>query len=161
VPISVLELLKYSQQWRATETFAVAPLTGPQPILQGARVAVVLFLCLPPLLILIVAAAVLQGFDSLWLVLPGVIALPAYALIPSLLSNPTPLSNPIEQAQSARNVPVTMGSMFVAMLTSGLATAAKVFGVLPWFLLIEACASAGICFLLWNLGAKAVWRSLD
>jgi len=161
VPLSALNLLKFSQQWRASEVFVAAPITGPAPLLQGARVAVVLFLSVPMLIVLTVFMAATHGLSAVWLILPGVIALPVYAMIPGVTGNATPLSNPIEEAKSMSNLPVMMGSMFAAMAIGGLATAASVMGFLAYFLVLESIASLILCLILRTAVSRSTWRSYD
>jgi len=161
IPLSALNLLKFSQQWRAADVFIAAPLVGPAQILQGARVAVVSFLALPMLLGLAIFAAVTQGFSSLWVILPGVIALPVYALIPGIIGNATPLSNPLEEAKSMNNMPIMMVSMLGAFGVAGAATAAAAVGFLPLFLIAEVVVSGVLCFVLNSIVAKSTWRVYD
>jgi hypothetical protein len=116
VPMSALNLLKFSQQYRAAEVFVAAPLEGPAPLLQGARVAVVFFLTLPMLLGLSIFFAVMHGISGIEMMVAGLFALPVYAMIPGTFDNSTPLSNPIEEAKSLNNMPVMMLSASCSVL---------------------------------------------
>ena len=161
VPLTALNLLKFSQQYRAADVFVAAPILGPAPILQGARVAVVTFLTLPLLAGLSIFAVVTQGGDSLWFVLVGAIALPIYTLIPGATGDATPLSNPIEEAKSARNMPVMMLSLFGAIGLAGAATGASALGFFFPFLAVEMVVSLIICYFLQLQVAKRKWRLYD
>lgn len=161
LPFTALLLIKYSQQWRAAEVFVAAPIAGPSRVLQGARVAVILVLGLPTFGLLVVATAFLQGMAALWLILPGLIALPVYSLIPSLMANSTPLSNPIEEAQSAANFPITILSLAVAMVLAGVGTGAQYMGLLAPFLAVEAAVSVLLCLVLSKRASNRTWPAWD
>ena len=161
VPLTALNLLKFSQQYRAADVFVAAPILGPAPILQGARVAVVTFLTIPLLAGLAIFAAFSQGGASLWFVLVGVIALPIYTLIPGATGDATPLANPVEEAKAAKNMPVMMASIFGAIGLAGIATGAAAFGFLYPFLAVETVVSFMICYFLQLRVAKSTWRLYD
>jgi len=161
VPLSALNLIKFSQQYRAAEVFIAAPIVGPAPLLQGARVAVMFFLCVPMLIMLLAFVVIMEGPSSVWLILPGVIAMPAYALIPGIIGNATPLSNPMEEAKSMNNMPIMMLSTFGAMGIGGVATTASSMGFLAIFLIIETISSVALCCFLYSITKKATWRVYD
>jgi ABC-2 type transport system permease protein len=161
LPLTALNLLKFSQQWRAAEVFVAAPIAGPGPILQGARVAVMLFLGLPLVLALVAYVVFTRHFDYLWLVLAGLIAMPVYAMIPGIMENATPLSNPIEEAKSTSNFPIMMLSMFGSFCIAGVATFASAIGYLAYFLIAEAVAAVLLCLAMKKLVARHGWRTYD
>jgi len=161
LPLTALNLIRFSQQWRATEVFIAAPIAGPAPLLQGARVAVMLFLGLPLVLALCAYVLFTGHYSFLWLVLAGLIAMPVYAMIPGVMENATPLSNPIEEAKSTSNFPVMMLSMFGSFLVAGAATAAAAMGFLAYFLILEAAVAIFLCFVMQKIVARRGWRVCD
>ncbi len=161
VPLSALNLLKFSQQYRASDVFIAAPLPGPAPLMQGARVAVVFFLTLPMMVALSIFFVATRGISSLGMVLSGLFALPIYAMIPGAFENAAPLSNPIEEAKSLNNMPVMMLSIFGSIGVAGGATLFASLGLLPVFWVIEAIVSAIACVLMHRLTLKRGWRTYD
>ncbi len=102
IPLLALTMLKYSQQWQASDIFRAAPVLGPAEICHGARRAVLCFLVFPMLTIIGTVILLVHGPGrELLLLLPGLIALPVYALVPGLLGKAIPLSAPIEEGKSA------------------------------------------------------------
>lgn len=161
LPLTALNLLKFSQHWRAAEVFVASPIQGPGPLLQGARVAVMLFLGLPLVLVLTAYVAFTGHLENLWLVLAGVIAMPVYAMIPGTVDNSTPLSNPIEEAKSTSNFPIMMLSMFGSFFVAGAATAASALGYLAYFLVLETVIAVALCLFLQKQVNRHGWRSYD
>ncbi len=161
IPLMALNLLKYSQQWRASEVFVAAPLEGPAPILQGARTAVMFYLCLPLIVALSIIMVIMRGPSALMLILAGAIATPVYALLPGLTGNATPLSNPLEESKKAAAFPLMMLSMFGSFGVAGAATFASSLGFLWLFLIIEAIISIVLCTFLKAIEARARWPKFD
>ena len=161
VPLSALNLLRFSQQWRAAEVFLAAPIAGPGPLLQGARIAVLLLLSLPMVILLFVFAAIFLGPATLWLLLPGVLALPVYSMIPAVFENAVPLSNPQEEAKSMNSFPILMLSMLGSFGIAAAAMALSAIGLLPYFLIGELAAVVGICLLFRAKIAKSRFRVYD
>ena len=161
LPLTALQLLKFSQQWRAAEVFISAPIAGPAPLIQGGRVAVVTFLCFPMILALSIFCVISEGPRSLLLVLAGVLALPVFSLLPSVIGNSTPLSNPTEEAKSANNMPIMMLSTFAALGVAAAATAASYFGLIGVFLIVEAAISGVVSLFLQRIVARQTWRLYD
>ena len=142
-PLMGLNLLQYSQQWQAADIFRCAPMAGPAPLCHGARRAVLLILTLPLALVFGgVALLIRHNLSELFLLLPGLVALPVYALIPSRLGRSVPLSVPTEEAKSAGRGLWMMLAMFTSMGLGGLALVAQHKGWFWWFLLAETAVAA-------------------
>jgi hypothetical protein len=161
VPLMALNMLKYSQQYRASDVFIAAPIRGPGPLIHGARVAVTAILCVPLLMVLAIFIGVTQGAAALLLILPGAIAMPAYALVPGLFGDITPLSSPQEEAKSASNFPIMMVSLAGSFGLAGLASVTSAMGLLPYFLILEAIVSVVLCIFINAIVAKSSWRIVD
>lgn len=149
IPMYGLEILRYSQQWQAADVFRAAPMTGPMPLCDGARKAVLIFLTLPLLLMFgALVMVICRSVTELSLLLPGILAIPVYALIPSFRSQPVPLSCPTEEAKSAGRGMFMVGVMFVSMIVSGIAFWAWHAGWFWWLILAETilviCLYAGM-----------------
>jgi hypothetical protein len=120
IPLLALNLLRYSQQWQAADLFRVAPIAGPGPLCHGARRAVLLFLTLPFLAAMgLIAWWACRDSRDLLLMLPGVMALPAFAMVPCIGGRAVPLSEASEEAKSASRGLVILGAMAVVLGVSG------------------------------------------
>lgn len=162
VPLLALGLLRYSQQWQASDIFRAAPLAGPGPIIHGARRAVLCILTLPLLLVVLALGALLHNDPSqMLLFLPGLIALPIYSLIPGLRGKSIPLSLPTEEGKSAGRGVTMILVMFVSMALSGVATVARMFGWFHWLILIEAVIVLSLYFPLRASISSAPWPPME
>jgi hypothetical protein len=162
VPLLALNLLQYSQQWQAADLFRIAPIRGPGPLCHGARRAVILLLAIPVLILCALVLFLLRGDAArLLLLLPGAIALPAYAMFTPGGADAVPLSHPSEEAKSAARGLVMMGAMFVTVALAAAAAAAWSSGWFVAFLAIEAGLSAALC--LWSRRAlvQARWSKWE
>lgn len=162
VPAFGLKLLRYSQQWQASDLFRAAPLPGPAPLCHGARRAVLLFLGLPLIVCLGGLSWVLQrDISQLVLLLPGMIALPVLSLIPCLGGNAVPLSLASEEATAAGRSLHMLGMMVVAMALSGVALWARAHGWFWWLILAESLAAVGIRAWMRASIASARWPPME
>ena len=161
VPLSALNLLRYSQQWRAAEVFLAAPIAGPAALLTGARVAVLLFMSLPMVALLFGYVLLFERPATLLLLLPGVIALPVYAMIPAMFDNAVPLSNPQEEAKSLNSFPILMVSAFGSFGIAGAAVACAAAGWFSYFLVVETAAAVSVCMIFRTHIAKRSFRVYD
>lgn len=162
VPAFGLSLLRYSQQWQASDLFRAAPLAGPAPLCHGARLASLLFLGLPLIVCLGGLFGVLQGdLSHLVFLLPGAIALPVLALIPCLGGNAVPFSLPGEEAKAASRGLSMFGMMMAAMALSGLVLAARAYGWFWWLIMAESMAALAIRAWLRARVATARWSSME
>ena len=138
IPMLGLELLRYSQQWQAADLFRIAPMPGPAQLCHGARRAVLLLLTLPLLLLLGLTAWLLPNDVSrLWLLLPGMVALPVFALLPCLSGNAVPLSRATEEAKSAGRGLTMIGATIISAMLAGVAAWSWTGGWFKGFLLVE------------------------
>ncbi|MEY4546241.1 MAG: hypothetical protein RL685_2436 [Pseudomonadota bacterium] len=161
-PMTVLSILRFSQQWQATEIFRVAPLPGPAAIFRGARRAVLVVLTLPLILLLAGLALLLRvpGQDLL-LLLPGMLAMPVYPLFVCLDAKGLPLSQPTDEAHAAGRGLRLVGVMLIAMLVSAIGAAARTAGWLWWLLLVEAIGVALMYVSLRSRLSAVSWSSVE
>src|ERR1035437_11044408 len=97
-----LGLLQVSQQWQAADIFRVAPITGPAALSHGGRRAGMALIALPMMLLFcLIVMLVDRNPSHLPLILPGLVALPAYAIYACLGGKGVPLSRPPDEAQAA------------------------------------------------------------
>jgi hypothetical protein len=162
IPMLGVSLLRYSQQWQATDVFRAAPIAGPAPLCQGARQAVLCCLTLP--LVLIVAAIMVltqPNGSSVLLLIPGVIATPVFALVPSLSGKGVPLSQPGEEAKSANRGLSMIGVTMIAMALSGIVAVAWSFGWFWWLILVELVVVAVLYVALRQKAETVRWDSME
>ena len=146
IPLTVLQMLEYSEHWRASEIFRFTPNGRWQPLFHGARKATLALLAFPSLLVLAGIVLAFKPFDSkLLLLLPSVVILPLWSLVPGIMETWLPLSKPFDVASRAYRGCMTMAVvMTVSGILSALAWFSLDYGVLPWFLLAVAIAGAGV-----------------
>jgi hypothetical protein len=161
-PLLALSMLKYSQQWQASDIFRSAPVLGPAEICHGARRAILCFLVFPMLVAIGSVIILLHGFSSqLLLFLPGVIALPVYALVPGLIGKAIPLSSPIEEGKSAGRGLAMILVMFISMALSGIAVFLFSQGYFWPFLAVETTVVI-VVYIIMRLAFKNVrWQSAE
>lgn len=162
VPLIVMSILQYSQQWQAADVFRSAPTRGPASIYNGARRAVICFVAIPMLAAMGLITFVIEGFRSeMPLLLPGVVALPVYSLIPGLFGRAIPLSKPIEEGKAAGRGLSMILVMFVSIGISGIASALWWQGWFWPFLLAETVVSIGIYIGMRFALANVQWTSAE
>ena len=162
IPMLALNLIRYSQQWQAGDLFRVAPMTGPSPLCDGARRAILCFLTLPVLVVFAVLVYLLgRGSSHLPLLIPGIIALPVYAMVPCIGGKAVPLSLPTEEAKSAGRGLSMIGVMVISAVLAAAATLAWSQGFFKWFLIAEIIGAACTYTAMRSLTARARWPSLD
>jgi hypothetical protein len=162
IPAMALNLLQYSQQWRAADLFRAAPLAGPAAVCHGSRKAVLILLMLPLVLLFAGGAWLVRGdADVLLLLLPGVLPLPVLALVPHLGGKGVLLSQPVEQAKSVSRGLTLMGTMLAAIAVSAVAMAARQVGMFVPFLAVETVCVAGMYFLLCRSLNRAAWPASE
>jgi hypothetical protein len=162
VPMLGLQLLQYSQQWQAADVFRVAPMPGPSGLCDGARRAVLLFLAAPMLVLVGLIVWWLPGATAqLWLLLPGILALPIYALIPSVTGKGVPLSIPTDAAKAAGRGLSMIGVMLVSFALAGAAEWSWRQG---WFWRLVAVEAVAVVIfyvgLRWRL-ARVRWSAAE
>lgn len=161
VPMLALNLLRYSQQWQASELFRAAPMAGPAPLWQGARTAVAVVLTAPILLMSTLIICVrIDAISLVGLLLPGLISLPVYGLIPCAEAKTGPLSMPTDSAANVRRGILMMTISLFAAVLSALATWAWIANWFSTFILIEASFAAAIAAALLNNLRRKTWTSL-
>jgi len=156
------DLLKFSQQWPASDVFRIAPLAGPARICDGARRAVICFLSLPAVAAFaLIVWCIRQGPAQLPLLLPGIIAMPLFALYPHLGGKAVPLSMPSEDAKSAGRGLKMIAVMMLSMALSGLAIWSWSFGWFHWLLLGETTLALALYTLMHKSLASAPWPAME
>lgn len=162
IPLLALGLLRYSQQWQASDLFRIAPLDGPAPVCHGARTAVHCFLTLPLLICFVVIIGWKSGgTENLPLLLPGLISIPIYGLIPCLKGKAVPFSMPPEEGKAAGRGLTYLGAFFVSAALSGVALMAWSMGWFAWLLAVEAVTVIVLMFVLRRMIAASQWPSID
>lgn len=160
-PMTALRLLRYSQQWEASDLFRVAPIPGPAAMCHGARRAVLCFIALPLLVAFAAISVALSGLGAQQLLfLPGAITLPLYSLIPCLDGDAVPLSHPIEEARAASRGLVMIAAMLSSAALAGIATAAWTMGWFWQFLLAESVAVAALYAWLRGRMSNLAWQPI-
>jgi hypothetical protein len=161
VPLLGLNLLKYSQQWQASDIFRIAPTSGPAAICNGARRAVLCF-SLPVFIAIGTAIIAMQGFNSrIFLLLPGLIAVPVYSLIPALIGRAIPLSTPVEEGKSAGRGITMIFAMFIGIALSGVAYSLWNLGWFWPFIGAEAIVVCGLYIGMRIALEKIRWPSAE
>jgi ABC-2 type transport system permease protein len=162
VPLLALSIVRYSQQWQASDIFRVAPMLGPAQLCHGARRAVLLVLAFPVLAVFGALVALLHPSpENLQLVLPGLIGLPLFALVPCLGGSAVPLSLPTEEAKAANRGGTIMVVMLVAFVLSGLGLWARSGGWFWWLVGVEAVGVALLYIPLRQRVDAARWSLLE
>jgi ABC-2 type transport system permease protein len=162
VPLLALTMIRYSQQWQASDIFRVAPMLGPAQLCHGARRAVLLVLTLPVLAVFGALVALLHPSpQNLQLVVPGLIGIPLFALVPCLGGAAVPLSLPTEEAKAANRGATMIVVMLVAFALSGLGLWARSGGWFWWLVGVEAVAVALLYIPLRQRVGAARWSSLE
>lgn len=162
VPLLGIHVLRYSQQWQASDLFRLAPIPGPGRLCHGARRAVQFCLTLPLVLLFGVIAWLVTG-KTLYalLLLPGVIALPVYGMVACSGGKAVPLSLPIEEGKAAARGVIFIGSMAVAPLLAAIASWAWSAGWFVWLLLVETIVGATIYATIRSSLTNMRWSSMD
>lgn len=162
VPLVAISLLRYSQQWQASDLFRVAPVAGPGPISHGTRRAAMVFLAVPALVLFAVIAWFAQrDFEHMLLLLPGIIAVPLYAMIPCLNGKGVPFSFPGEEAKSAKQGLRMLAVTFISFPLAGLTSWAWSQGWFWWFVLGEAVVIAAVYAILRARVSGLAWDSME
>jgi ABC-2 type transport system permease protein len=162
VPLIGISLLRYSQQWQASDLFRVAPMSGPGAISHGMRRAAMVFLAGPALILFVLISWFAQrDFEHMLLLLPGLIALPVYALIPCLNGKGVPFSHPGEEAKSARQGLRMLVVTFISFPLAGLTSWAWSSGWFWWLVLGEVVVVAGVYAILRASINGLRWDSME
>lgn len=125
LPLMSMQVIEYSEQWRAAEIFQFTPCGRWQQVFHGARKA---SLCLITLPVLAVIVAVIfffkHGSSQFLLLVPSLIVLPLWSLVPGIADPWLPLSKQFDgRKQSARGC----GMMGIVFAVSG------ILGSMAWY----------------------------
>jgi len=162
VPLVGISLLRYSQQWQASDLFRIAPVSGPGAISHGTRRAAMVFLALPALVLFALIAWFAQrDFEHMLLLLPGIIAVPLYAMIPCLNGKGVPFSFPGEEAKSARQGLRMLAVTFISFPLAGLTSWAWSNGWFWWFVFGEIVVVASVYAILRARVSGLRWDSME
>jgi hypothetical protein len=161
MPPIAIGLLQYSQQYRASDIFLIAPVPSPSPLIRGARIAVLLYICLPMMIVLEIAAMIIIGPTSIPMVLTGAIAMPVFATAAGLLNEGAPLSNPTDPSKRAATTLSMFGTMFLAVIVAGGAAFVQSMGYIWYFLAGEAILSYVACRVLGKRVDRRPWKLED
>jgi len=162
VPMLSLGILRYSQQWQASDIFRAAPMPGPGPLCHGARRAVLCILTLPMLLIFgLIVWAIHRNSSDLCLLLPGIVSLPVYALVPAVFGHSVPLSVPPEEAKSAGRGLSMLAVMFISMGLAALSYFSWMGGWFWEFFAGETVLAVIIYFVMRAMLNSMRWKSAE
>jgi ABC-2 type transport system permease protein len=118
---------------------------------------VIPFLLALGLMLLLTRAHPLQW----WLLLPGLISLPAYSMIPASDGEAVPLSRPGDEAKSASRGLVMMGASFVSIVIAALAWWAWRTGWFWQFVAVEAAIAIFLYVGMRRSMLRLTWSSLE
>jgi hypothetical protein len=140
LPLQTIDLLQYSQHWRASDVFRAAPMLGPAALFDGARWAVLVLLTLPLAILLGILVSVIPHGDPL-LLIPGMLGVPIYALYPGLGGHAVPLSLPTEDAKGTKRALSYILMMILSAGVGGIGAWARYAG---WFWRFVAAEGIGV-----------------
>lgn len=162
LPLMALNLLQFSSQWQASDLFRYSPMPGPGTLIHGARLAVMILVAIPALLLLTLAVFFIPGAAAhMEMLLPGVIAMPVYAYLAGAFGKTIPLSRPGEEAKSAGRGLTLILMMMSSFIVSGIAIAADKFGNFGWYLVTETILAVGLCLILGKVINSLKWPVLE
>jgi ABC-2 type transport system permease protein len=162
IPLMALTLVPFSQQWQAADIFRIAPLAGPAQLCHGARRAVLTLLTLP-MLGALGAAVMMLGRDvsRLVLILPGMIALPAYAMYACRNGQAVPFSKPPDDSRAAQRSLSMWAVMAISGVLSGIAVVASKLGFYPVMLVVETGVALFVYASMRASLGEVKWPSID
>lgn len=161
LPIMAMNLLKYSQDWQASDIFHATPTPGPGLLIIGARKAVLCLLVVPAVIVMAAAFWWMSGnVRSLEALLPGLLALPFYSRVVACKAEHLPLSTPGDEARSAGRGLFVFGAMMSAMALGGVAATAKHFGFFYPFLVVELTIVCSLAIAMDRKARGLVWERL-
>lgn len=161
-PMMTMNILQYSQQWTASDIFRLAPLSGPAKICAGARLAVLVLVVMPMVIVYALLLYVISPEASrMLLLLPGLISLPVFALLPNLRGRAVPLSQPPEEAKSTARGIEMLGGMLVSMAIAGIATVCWTLNVFVPFLAAEVLLMAVAYGLMRRSLERTPWGMVE
>jgi hypothetical protein len=162
VPLMALSLLQVSQQWQAADVFRIAPLPGPAALSHGARKAVMALIALPMVVLFgVIVLTIDRSNAHLALMLPGLIAIPAYAMYACLGGKGVPLSRPVDESQATGRGLSMIGVMISSAVLAGIAAWAHSGGWFGYMLGAELVLVGGIYYRMRETVARARWGSID
>ncbi len=162
LPATAMSILRYSQQWQASDVFRAAPMHGPAPISHGARWAVIVVFALPLSIIFAIILVLMQkDVTQLVLLVPGFIAMPVLAIAVALDKGCVPLSMPTEEAKGAMRGLIMMVISFAAFPISALSAFSWYTGWFVPFLVGETLIAIALYFLLRAYIQKMPWGRLE
>jgi len=162
VPLMGINILRYSQQWQASDLFRTAPIWGPARLCHGARRAVLCCLALPFALLFAVISWALTGkVSDLTVLLPGIIALPVYAMVGCVEGKAVPFMLPTEEAKATNRGGIFILSMILAVLLAAVVSWASRGGWL-WGLILAEVIGGGVLYFAIRASLKRVrWSSME
>ena len=132
LPLQVMQMLEFSEHWRASDLFRFTPFGSWQSLYHGARKAALALLAFPALLLLAGIIITLKRFDArLLLLLPGVVILPLWSMVPGILETWLPFSRPFDAKTQGQRGCITM--TIVMGVSAGLSYLASLSLRQAWF----------------------------
>jgi hypothetical protein len=161
IPLLAIGMLRYSQQWQAADVFRSAPLSGPAELCHGTRRAVLLLIATPLILIVAVVILVTGRASYLEMLLPGLIAMPAYAMFACLDGDAVPFSLPTEEGKAAKRTTSMITALVVSALIAGAAAFARLKGFFWPMIGGEALLAGAVYFWMRSMVGYSRWPAID
>jgi ABC-2 type transport system permease protein len=162
LPLMAMNLVQFSQHWQAADLYRLAPVVGPGPFIHGATRAVCFLLALPVIALILTGVCLMPGgMAKASLLLPGLLAMPAFALIPGAIEKTVPLSKPTEEAKSAARGGIMVLLMVVSLVIPGLALVARKHDLFGPFLIAEIIVVGIACWTLSKAIDHKKWDPLE
>lgn len=161
-PLFTMSILQYSQQWSASDVLRLAPLSGPAKICAGARLAVLVLVVAPMVIVYALLFYVVSPESSrMLLLLPGLISLPVFAMLPNIGGRAVPLSQPPQEAKSASRGIEMVGGMLASIVIAGIATTCWRLNVFLLFLTAEVVLMAVTYALMHRRLEHTPWETIQ
>lgn len=155
IPVLVLESMRISEDYEATELFRQAPLTRPAALFHGARKAIIAVLCLPGLVATAIAGAcLLRDKSELLLLVPGLLFMQIFSLLPSLFRLYVPFAEPVENV--SRGMRTALSILVFQFGSFGFAALAGWLWSIGWFWWMLAAEAVLVSVV--SLGLRAIVR---
>jgi len=162
LPLYAANIFQFSKDSEAFVFFHLSPMRGPGPLVHGARLAIMILLGVPSVLLLVILGyLVTKSPAHLVMLLPGILSMPVYAHLAGVLGKGVPLSRPPEDAQSGNRGLWMIGATIPTLIVSGLGLLAWKTQVFGFFLAAEVLLVALLCLLMKRKIDKSTWPRIN
>lgn len=138
VTLSGIEVMLFSEHYRAAYIFHVAPIASLSLLHRGLRKAMLCYLALPGAIVLFIIYSILwrNPFHALLIVLPWIILAPAMIMVSFIRREMLPLSHKYQKGQqSARSMFLFLGN-FVFLIFIGVLQTLAIKQIYPYWLFL-------------------------